>query len=369
MSRRRIVVPGIAVLRPVTGVIVVLNLPNRPATTVAHGVIPAPVAVTPAPGVTFTLGERTAIHTAPGAEGAGAYLADLLRPPTGLPLPVHATGAPGSGSSTGLDGGPGGGIWLLLSGPDPAAGDDGYQMDVTAGAVVIRAGSPAGLFAGIQTLRQSLPPEVEGRTKQPGPWTVPGGRTVDRPRFAYRGAMLDVARHFFGVDDVLRFIDYLALYKINYLHLHLTDDQGWRIAIDRWPRLATHGGSTQVGGGAGGYYTKAQYQEIVAYARRHFITVVPEIDLPGHTNAALSAYPELACDGKDRPLYTGTAVGFSAVCPDKSVTYDFVRDVLAEIAALTPGPYLHIGGDEAETVPATDYAAVVDCVVQIVYDG
>ena len=167
----------------------------------------------------------------------------------------------------------------------------------------------------MQTLRQLLPAAVEKDTVQPGPWLVAGGTIVDYPRFAYRGAMLDVARHFFTVDQVKRYIDQIALYKINKLHLHLSDDQGWRIAIDSWPRLATYGGSTQVGGGPGGYYTKAEYREIVALrGLRATSTVVPEIDMPGHTNAALASYAELNCDGVAPPLYTGTEVGFSSLC-------------------------------------------------------
>ena len=133
----------------------------------------------------------------------------------------------------------------------------------------------------MQTLLQLLPPAVMSPTVSSGPWTAPGGTIVDYPRFAYRGAMLDVARHFFTVAQVERYIDEIALYKINYLHLHLSDDQGWRIAINSWPNLAVYGGSTEVGGGAGGYYTQADYSAIVAYAASRYITVVPEIDMPG----------------------------------------------------------------------------------------
>src|SRR6201999_1737296 len=134
---------------------------------------------------------------------------------------------------------------------------------------------------------------VEKRSRQPGPWRVAGGTITDVPRYAYRGAMLDVSRHFFTVGQVDKYIDQLALYKINELHLHLSDDQGWRIAVDSWPKLAAFGGSTEVGGGTGGYYTKAQYRQIVAYAASRHLEVVPEIDMPSHTNAALASYPEL----------------------------------------------------------------------------
>ncbi len=320
-------------------------------------IVPMPVSVWPASGRAYTLSRSTRIFTQPGSPqvaGVGAYLAGVLRPATGYALPVTAIGA-GDGATAGA-----GGIWLLLTGADPGIGSEGYRLDVTAGAVVIRARTAAGLFNGVQTLRQLLPPEIESGTAQPGPWTVPSGRVVDHPRFSYRGAMLDVARHFHPVETVKRYIDRIALYKINHLHLHLSDDQGWRIAVDSRPRLAAHGGSTQVGGGPGGHYTKAQYREIVAYAAQRYVTIVPEIDLPGHTNAALASYAELNCDGVAPPLYTGVAVGFSSLCTTRESTYTFVKEVLDEIAALTPGPYLHIGGDEAKATPPGQYAAFMN---------
>jgi hexosaminidase len=215
-------------------------------------------------------------------------------------------------------------------------------------------------------LRHLLPAKIESSTVQSGPWTVPGARILDYPRFAYRGAMLDVARHFFTPDIVKRYIDEIALYKVNYFHLHLADDQGWRIMIDSWPRLATVGGSTQVGGGAGGYYTKAQYSDIVSYAAARNITVIPEIDMPGHTNAALASYAELNCNGVAPALYTGTNVGFSSLCVPKAVTYTFIDDVIRELAALTPGPYIHIGGDEASSTSDADYKTFMNKVLPIV---
>ncbi|GFJ79627.1 beta-N-acetylhexosaminidase [Phytohabitans houttuyneae] len=318
--------------------------------------MPAPASVQPTSGVTHTIPSSATIHAAPGATEVASYLAALLRRSTGYALPVATAGtAP-----------PGSGISLLLSGADAAVGTEGYQLDVTSAAVVIRAQTAAGLFHGVQTLRQLLPASVESVSVQPGPWTLPGGRIVDHPRFAYRGAMLDVARHFHPVATVKQYLDQIALYKINYLHLHLSDDQGWRIAIDSWPRLATHGGSTQVGGGPGGYYMKAQFQEIVAHAASRYITVVPEIDMPGHTNAALASYAELNCNGVAPPLYTGTEVGFSSLCTTKEITYTFVDQVLGELAALTPGPFLHIGGDEANVTPAAQYAAFVNRVQPMV---
>ncbi|GII88023.1 beta-N-acetylhexosaminidase [Sphaerisporangium siamense] len=347
-----------AVLTLAAGAGLVAVTAASPATAASIGrIVPAPVSAQPS-ATAYTLPSDARVQTQAGsaqAAGVGAYLAGILRRSTGYALPVTpARGAPSSGIS------------LLLTGAPDTAGEQGYQLDVTAKAVVIRARTPNGLFNGVQTLRQLLPAEIESATARPGPWVIPGGRVVDHPRFTYRGAMLDVARHFHPVETVKQYIDRIALYKINYLHLHLTDDQGWRIAVDGWPRLATYGGSTQVGGGPGGYYTKADYKEIVAYAAQRFVTIVPEVDIPGHTNAALASYAELNCDGVAPPLYTGIRVGFSSLCTSKEDTYTFVKDVLTELAAITPGPYLHIGGDEAHSTPAADYATFMNRVQPMV---
>ncbi|MFB7916660.1 beta-N-acetylhexosaminidase [Streptomyces sp. NPDC056061] len=326
---------------------------GRPATTGTSprplgGTVPAPARVKPA-GSPYSLTADTAIRVegdSGEARRIGDYLAGLLRPSTGHPLPVTGRG--------------GDGIRLRLDPQDRGSGAEGYTLRSNPESVTITARTPAGLFHGVQTLRQLLPARVEERSRQKGPWQVAGGTIEDAPRYAYRGAMLDVSRHFFSVAEVKRYIDQLALYKLNTLHLHLSDDQGWRIAIDSWPRLATYGGSTEVGGGPGGHYTKADYQEIVRYASSRYLEVVPEIDLPGHTNAALASYAELNCDGAAPPLYTGIEVGFSSLCVPKSVTYDFVDDVIRELAALTPGRYLHIGGDEAHSTSHDDYVSFMN---------
>ena len=164
-----------------------------------------------------------------------------------------------------------------------------------------------------------------------------------------------MARHFFSVEDVKRYIDLIASYKINKLHLHLTDDQGWRIEIKSWPKLTEIGSTSAVGGDQGGFYTQAQYRDIVAYAKLHQITIIPEIDMPGHTNAALASYPELNCDGKARDLYTGMKVGFSTLCVDSEITYTFLDDVIRELVSLTDGDYIHLGGDESHVTPKEDY--------------
>jgi hexosaminidase len=244
-------------------------------------------------------------------------------------------------------------------------------LEIRPAGITILADRPAGAFYGVQTLRQLLPPAWEYEALRPPrknapPVTLPAMDIVDRPRFEWRGAMLDVARHFLSVEEVKRYVDLMALHKLNRLHLHLADDQGWRIEIQSWPNLTTHGGSTEVGGGPGGFYTQAQYTDIVRYAADRFITVVPEIDMPGHTNAALASYAELNCDGKARPLYTGIEVGFSALCVEKDVTYKFIDDVVREISALTPGPYFHIGGDEVKTLSAEQYTGFIERVQGIV---
>lgn len=286
----------------------------------------------------------------------GEYLAERLRPSTGFDFPVLA----GKGDTEK------GNIHLTLSDSDAALGDEGYWLLVEPEWVTLKAANPAGVFWGVQTIRQLLPAEVERSELQPGPWQLKACEIWDFPRFSWRGVMLDVARHFFSVEEVKRLIDVLSYYKINRFHIHLTDDQGWRLMIDTWRNLAEYGGSTQVGGGKGGYYTKAEYSEIVAFAHDRYISVIPEVDMPGHTNAALASYPELNCDGVAPALYTGTEVGFSSLCVSKEVTFTFLEDVIREIAELTPGVYLHIGGDEAAATSPEDYRTLMERVQAIV---
>ena len=319
--------------------------------------IPYPASVTATDG-TFTLTAQTAIYVDGTSEAitVGQQLADYLRPATGFALPVEKTASsPASGN-----------IYLTLTGEDDALGEEGYVLTITEKQVRLSASQPAGLFRGLQTIRQLLPPAIEKDSPQDGSWPMATGTIRDKPTYAYRGAMLDVARHFFAPDDVKQYLDYLAYYKMNTLHLHLSDDQGWRIEIKSWPKLTTHGGSTNVGDGAGGYYTQEQYADLVQYAQDRFITIVPEIDMPGHTNAALASYPELNCDGKAPELYTGIEVGFSTLCTDEEITYQFVDNVIGELAALTPGPYLHIGGDESHATAKEDYIPFINRVQKIV---
>ncbi|HEX6575261.1 MAG TPA: family 20 glycosylhydrolase [Gemmatimonadaceae bacterium] len=255
-------------------------------------------------------------------------------------------------------------IYLKL---DPTiVGDESYDLLTTPSSVTIKARSNAGLFYGIQTLRQLFPSSIEHPAAVGRRLWIPTGHIADSPRFEWRGMMLDVSRHFLEPDDVKRFIDHLALYKINRLHLHLADDQGWRIEIKSRPSLTAIGGSTQVGGGKGGFYTQDEYRDLVAYAAARYITIVPEIDMPGHTNAALASIPELNCDGVSPPLYTGIRVGFSALCVDSARIYPVLEDIVREISAMTPGPYFHIGGDEVTKLTHPQYLGFIEKMQSIV---
>jgi hexosaminidase len=325
-------------------------------------VIPLPSSVEPATGDGFPFTEATTILTPAGNQEViriGQYLSALIGTAAGKTPPrVDQAGAAP----------PVGAVQLVL-GALPGAGEEGYELVISPERVTITAANPAGIFYGVQTLRQLLPPTIEYEAavaEKSRPIVVPPGRIVDRPRFVWRGAMLDVARHFFDVDDVKRYVDLLALYKFNRLHLHLSDDQGWRLDIKSWPNLARHGGSTAVGGGPGGYYTQEAYTGLVKYAQDRFITIVPEIDMPGHTNAALASYPELNCNGVAPSLYTGIEVGFSTFCIDKDITYKFIDDVVREISAITAGPYFHVGGDEVEKLTPAQYKQFIERVQDIV---
>ncbi len=325
--------------------------PNEQNRSRLGNIIPRPVSDQPASG-TFTLAAAARIFVEPDTEetrAIGQYLSGKLGQSTGFDLPVTtAQGAPGAGN-----------LLLTTRDGDPDLGEEGYELRIQPDAVTLSAYQPEGLFRGIQTLRQLLPAGIENETIQDGPWSMPAGTIRDKPRFAWRGTMLDVARHFFTVRDVERYIDELAYYKINAFHMHLSDDQGWRIMIKTWPRLAEYGGSTQVGGGGGGYYTQEEFAEIAAYAQSRYITLIPEIDLPGHTNAALASYPDLSC-GKTPELYTGIEVGFSSLCLSKGIVDQFLEDIIKEMAGMTPGPYLHIGGDEAQATDPDDYKQFVE---------
>ncbi|MEA4936014.1 MAG: beta-N-acetylhexosaminidase [Paludibacter sp.] len=254
---------------------------------------------------------------------------------------------------------------------DSVLGDEGYTLNVTAKGAVVKANKPAGLFYGAQTLIQLLPPAIESETLIKNvSWMVPAVKITDYPRFSWRGMMLDVSRHIFTVDEIKRYIDDMSRYKYNMLHLHLTDDQGWRIEIKSLPKLTETGAWRPERMGPddelkpyGGFYTHEQIRELVKYAREHFIDIMPEIDVPGHSRAAIASYPELSCtegaenygvsDGKpfmnwpNGAAFPPVATIDNTLCPANEKVYDFMDNVITEIAQLFPFKYIHVGGDEA----------------------
>ena len=318
-------------------------------------VIPQPVSVQMRGG-SFRLRPGTRIVVTAGkpeVRQAGAYLANAIAAPTGWRWKIVKAAKPLARANV---------IALELTKGD--FHPEGYDLTVTAGGVRIQADRAAGLFYGVQTLLQLLPPEIEGSTLQHAAWSVPCLHIVDYPRFAWRGLMLDVSRHFFPKEFVKRYIDRMARAKLNLFHWHLVDDNGWRIEIPslplltevgawRAPRLGLWGQSEPVQDGEavtdGGFYTQDDIREVVAYAKERFITVLPEIEMPGHSLAALASYPELSCTGG--PFHVDPGTSFygkvdNALCPGNEKTFEFIDKVLTEVAKLFPSEYVHIGGDE-----------------------
>ena len=333
---------------------------NFPKTNLAlEHLIPKPLEIIPT-NTGFALDEYTAIYTSKNVEGfeeLGAFLAKKIKAKTDLDLQVNVNDLPNTETV----------IYINQAESNDDMGREAYQLRITQDSIILNSSTAVGGFRGIQTLRQIIP-ETSIDTLVAGTkiWAIPTGKIMDSPQFEYRGTMLDVARHFFSVEDVKKYIDVLAYYKYNVLHLHLTDDQGWRLEIKSWPKLTEIGGSSEVGGESGGFYTQDDYSEIVNYAALHYITIVPEVDMPGHTNAASVSYPFLNGNGKKLELYQGTRVGFSTFDTRKDTVYAFIDDVVREIAALTPGPYIHIGGDESHVTKKPDYIYFVNKVEKIV---
>lgn len=329
--------------------------------------IPRPSHVALLNGPAFTLAPTARIAASGAATPVARQLASLLRRGTGFDLPTVEDTRPGDISLElveTFDGGP-----------------EAYELSVTEGGVVLAASTPAGLFNGVQTLRQLFPASIEGTDPQAGTWVIPAVEIADAPRFAYRGLMLDVARNFFTVQEVKEQIDVMTQFKFNALHLHLTDDQAWRIEIHepaKNPSGLPYAKLTEVGGqgavevstampprGNSGFYTQQDFKDIQAYAATKNVLVIPEIDLPGHVNAALAAIPQLNPDGQAKPMSTTSEVGWSTLTEDLPATYEFVREVLGQLAAITVGPYLHIGGDEAHVTRHDDYVSMVQRFVRI----
>lgn len=321
--------------------------PPAPSAAAALALIPAPSSITLAAGA-FTLNGGTDIVTDHDLRGVGTLFGQMLAPATGFPLRLRPQPAPKTNV-----------ILMVVDGTLDRLGQEGYLLEITPERVVIRVFAPAGAFYATQTLRQLLPPAAFGTTRAEGPWTLPALTIEDVPRFAWRGLMLDAVRHFIPKTEVLKFIDLLALHKMNTLHWHLTDDQGWRLEIKKYPLLTAVGATrkeTRVGhelqaqGFDGtphtGFYTQGDIREVVAYAKARFVTIVPEIDMPGHAQAALAAYPDLGVTREKLAVSTRWGVHPHLFDPGEQTT-QFLQDVLSEVLTLFPGRFVHIGGDEA----------------------
>jgi len=309
-------------------------------------IIPRPDFLVESAGI-FVIGPSTTLGAAEGAEGSARILRARLRTATGYELAA----APAMESTISLE-------------IDSALPVSGYEIAVTSDRVLLKGGDAAGLFHATQTFLQLCPPAVLRRSQTPTvEWVVPSVEIRDQPRFAWRGMLLDVSRHFFGRDSVFTLIDALALHRLNVLHLHLTDDQGWRVQIERYPLLTEIGswransvvdnddtrpqGQEPVRDSAphDGYFTQEDLREIVAYAAERHITVMPEIDIPGHSQAAIAAYPELG-NGEERlEVWTNWGINEHILNVEES-TIDFFKNVLDEVLEIFPSEYIHIGGDE-----------------------
>lgn len=313
------------------------------ADAVDYNVVPLPQSIVAQKGEPFTLNSETRIVFPAGnkaMERNAQFLAEYIRETTGLSLATATTAKAGASVNLVID--------------SKLHGDEAYSITVGKKGVVVAGRTEKGVFYGIQTLRKSLPVARTESIK------LPAVKIADAPRFGYRGMMLDCSRHFFKVEFVKQFIDMLAMHNMNTLHWHLSDDQGWRIEIKKYPRLtevASWRTGTTVGFNTmaddstryGGFYTQEEARQIVDYARQRYITVIPEIDMPGHMKAALTAYPELGCTGG--PYEVGHRWGIYAdvLCLGNEKTYQFCEDVLAELMDIFPSQYIHIGGDETPT--------------------
>ena len=331
-----------------------------PATDLTmENLIPYPLKVS-ATGSAFALDKNAVIRTSETDANfieLGYFLSKKIKAKINVDISVNKYGVENEGKV----------IYINRIKSADLVNKEAYELIITKDSLKLNATTEEGAFRGIQTLRQIIPEISNDTLAEQKMWLIPTGEIIDEPNFEYRGVMLDVARHFFSVDDVKKYIEVLTYYKINKLHLHLSDDQGWRIEIKSWPNLTKVGGSTEVGGGAGGFYTQEDYKEIVDFAAMRYITIIPEIDMPGHTNAASVSYPILNGNGKTPKLYTGIEVGLSTFDTRKDTVYSFVDDVIREISAMTPGPYFHIGGDESLVTKKDDYIHFVNKVEKIVH--
>ena len=316
-------------------------------------IIPQPNKIESTVGA-FILDADTRFLVPPNGIGVATLFASMLRKVTGFAIPVEMMETDSDVDASAIS--------LLASAKHEIANEEGYLLEVNSRRINIHASSPVGWFYGLQSLRQLLPIEVETDTHVQGiEWSVPGIRIQDSPRFRWRGLHLDVGRHMFPVAFIKKFLDLMALHKLNVFHWHLTEDQGWRIEIKRYPRLTEIGSQRNAtpipanrkqsdGQPYGGYYTQDEVREVVAYAAERFIIVVPEIEMPGHALAALTSYPELGCVGNAYDVWTQWGVAEDVFCAGNEDTYTFLENVLDEVMELFPSEYIHIGGDECPKV-------------------
>ena len=297
--------------------------------------IPYPTSLTPGEGCFAVLGAGVHIDAAFGNTGTDVVDAFASR------LGVEQSITSGAGEAAGFN---------FLK--DESLGEEAYALTVTTDKVVVKAATRTGLFYAVQTLKQLMPAAVYGTSAVTDAWSIPAVDIADEPRFGYRGFLLDVCRHFFTVDEVKKYLDLMAMHKLNRFHFVLTNDQGWRIPVPKYPKLITVGAYRMASPAYPGYsrdngfYTKEQLQEIVRYASERCITVVPEFDIPGHTIAALASYPELGCVGSGYSVSTSAGTSSDVLCLGKDPEFTFVKDVLDEIMDIFPSEYIHIGGDE-----------------------
>lgn len=289
---------------------------------------------------------------------AADYLMERLTVTAGLNLDLEVNSTKGKG------------IHLALESLDFSDNPDAYELTVTGNSATITGNSARAVFYGVQTLMQLLPPQIFGNeeTLKPGQLLIPCVEIRDEPRYSWRGMHLDVGRHIFPVEFIKKYIDLIAMHKMNVFHWHLTEDQGWRIEIKKYPLLTEIGSvrKTAEGGTYGGFYTQEQIKEVVEYARTRFVDVMPEIELPGHSVAALAGYPELSCTGGPFEVRQVWGVAADVYCAGKEETFEFLENVLTEVVDLFPFEYFHIGGDEC---PKIRWEDCPDCQKRILEEG
>lgn len=317
-------------------VALIFGLSQTNAGAFEHNIIPVPQSLTEGDGYYVLSATTPVTYDHPEAAEVAQFFATKVNKATDFAL-IPRQAAKGDGIHFVMD--------------SSVKGEEAYTLKVSASGVTIKASTTHGLFYGMQTLLQLLPPEVEkvGGARRIAGWQIPVVEITDAPRFAYRGVMLDPCRHWLPADAVKRQIDALAMYKINHVHWHLTDDQGWRIEIKKYPELTQKGAFRTEGDGTvhGGYYTQDEVRDIVEYARQRHITIVPELELPGHELAAISAFPNLSCRGEAISPRIIWGVEDIVMCPGKEDMFNFLQDVIDEMVQLFPSKLFHIGGDES----------------------